>query len=324
MRIVLQCILFLNERPVIVRWSLVSSTSLQPEAVVVDRDIITSVQPNDLITKGGHIENIRDIIKESSARKYHILLIFLGRINGSDHRFFKRIDNIQPSNAPLTGYAYVATRKHALVKGTIIPTASDRTAIAPYSIKCASRSINKIELTNEMHSDATKEKITELAALPIRNPIQVIRLARKTGNIWASKKSLITQVTEVIINGSKGILATINCTKDHAQASDVVVIDNLSTKLIKHESSRTVSLSRILSNPIISTDFTPIGILALSVGRTSTPSYFPELLETQSLLLHLNCQGFHIYCSVLELKRVKIRLISSCAQGFNIMGMGGI
>ena len=310
MRIVLQCILFLNERPVIVRWSLVSSTSLQPKAVVVDREIITSVQPNDLITKGGHIENIRDIIKESSARKYHILLIFLGRINGSDHRFFKSIDSIQPSNAPLTGYAYVATRKHALVEGTIIPITSDRTAIAPYSIKCASRSINKIELTSEMHSDATKEKITALAALPIRNPIQVIRLARETGNMWASKNR-ITQVTEVIINGSKGILATINCTKDNAQATDVIVIDNPGTKLIKHESSRTVSRSRILSNPIISTAFTPIEILALSVERTSTPLYFPELLETQLLLLHLNCQEFHVYCAVLELKRVKVRLISS-------------
>ena len=325
MRIVPPFILFLYAATIIIiiiSFPLVASSSSQSEAASVDNKVLW-VELNEPITAAS-AENVAAAVREASTGNYNAMLISLDTFGGSADSTFKIIDSMQSSSVPVIGYVYPAG-KQALSAGTIILMASDYAAMAPYSTIGSSQPVIGTEPTNESKFvNAIKEKLTALAELHARNSTQVARFVTDNDNL-TPEKALKNHVIEVIANSPTDLLTRANGVKVRTLAGSEVVLNTLNTQLVKYESSVRVSLLRILSDPIISTAFLSIGILALIMGLSS-PGFGAEVLGAALLVLGLIGQGFDVNWAALALMGIGAGLLifELHVHGFGIIGIGGI
>jgi membrane-bound serine protease (ClpP class) len=312
MRIVL-LILFLSA----ISFPLVASQSELAEG----RSVLW-VEVNEPITAAS-AENVAAAVQEASTGRYSAILISLDTLGGSADSTFKIIDSIQSSSVPAIGYVYPAG-KHALSAGTIILMASDFAAMAPYSTIGSSQPVIGTEPTNESKFvNAIKEKIVTFAQLHGRNSTQAARFVTDNDNL-TPEKALGNHVIEVIANNPEDLLAKAHGVKVKTLAGEVV-LETLDAQLVKYEPSLRVSLLRILSDPIVSTMFLSIGVLALILGLSS-PGFGAEVLGVALLVVGLIGQGFAVNWAALALMAIGAGLLvfELHVHGFGIIGIGGI
>ena len=286
-----------------------------------DRKVLW-VQLNEPITAAS-AENIAAAVQEAATGKYNAMLISLDTFGGSADSTFKIIDGIQSSSVPVIGYVYPAG-KHALSAGTVILMASDYAAMAPYSTIGSSQPVIGTAPTNETKFvNAIVEKLVTLAELHGRNSTQVARFVTENDNL-TPEEALENHVIEVIAESPDDLLAKAHGAKVKTLAGEVV-LDTLDVQLVKYEPSLRVSLLRILSDPIISTTFLSIGILALILGLSS-PGFGAEVLGAVLLILGLIGQGFDVNWAALALMGIGAGLLvfELHVHGFGIIGVGGV
>jgi membrane-bound serine protease (ClpP class) len=286
-----------------------------------DRKVLW-VELNEPITAAS-AENVAAAVQEASTGKYDAILISLDTFGGSADSTFKIIDNIQSSNVPVIGYVYPAG-KHALSAGTIILMASDYAAMAPYSTIGSSQPVIGTEPTNETKFvNAIVAKLVTLAELHGRNSTQVARFVTDNDNL-TPEKALKNHVIEAIAENPQDLLTKAHGAKVRTLAGEVV-LDTLNAQLVKYEPSVRVSLLRILSDPIVSTMFLSIGVLALILGL-STPGFGAEVLGAVLLVLGIIGQGFDVNWAALVLMGIGAGLLvfELHVHGFGIIGVGGV
>jgi len=312
MRIVL-LILFLSA----ISFSLVASQS-----EIQDRKVLW-VELNEPITAAS-AENVAAAVQEGSTGKYDAILISLDTFGGSADSTFKIIDSMQSSNVPVIGYVYPAG-KHALSAGTIILMASDYAAMAPYSTIGSSQPVIGTEPTNETKFvNAIVAKLVTLAELHGRNSTQVARFVTDNDNL-TPENALKNHVIEAIAENPQDLLTKAHGVKVRTLAGGEVTLDTLDAQLVKYEPSLRVSLLRILSDPIVSTMFLSIGVLALILGLSS-PGFGAEVLGAVLLILGLIGQGFDVNWAALALMGIGAGLLvfELHVHGFGIIGVGGV
>jgi len=280
------------------------------------------VELNEPITAAS-AENVAAAVQEASTGNYNSILVSLDTFGGSADSTFKIIDSIQSSSVPVIGYVYPAG-KHALSAGTIILMASDYAAMAPYSTIGSSQPVIGTEPTNETKFvNAIVEKLVTLAELHGRNSTQVARFVTDNDNL-TPEEALRNHVIEAIAGSPDDLLAKAHGAKVKTLAGEVV-LDTLDAQLVKYEPSLRVSLLRILTDPIISTTFLSIGILALILGLSS-PGFGAEVLGAVLLILGLIGQGFGVNWAALALIGIGAGLLvfELHVHGFGIIGVGGV
>ena len=286
-----------------------------------DRKVLW-VELNEPITAAS-AENVAAAVQEASTGKYNAILISLDTFGGSADSTFKIIDNIQSSRVPVIGYVYPAG-KHALSAGTIILMASDYAAMAPYSTIGSSQPVIGTVPTNETKFvNAIVAKLVTLAELHGRNSTQVARFVTDNDNL-TPEKALKNHVIEAIAESPEDLLTKAHGAKVKTLAGEVV-LDTLNAQLVKYEPSVRVSLLRILSDPIVSTMFLSIGILALILGLSS-PGFGAEVFGAVLLILGIIGQGFDVNWAALALMGIGAGLLvfELHVHGFGIIGVGGV
>lgn len=287
-----------------------------------DRKILW-VELNEPITAAS-ADNVAAAVQEASTGKYNAIIISLDTFGGSADSTFKIIDNIQSSSVPVIGYVYPAG-KHALSAGTIILMASDYAAMAPYSTIGSSQPVIGTEPTNETKFvNAIVAKLVTLAELHGRNSTQVSRFVTDNDNLTPDK-ALKNHVIEAIAENPEDLLTKAHGVKVRTLAGGEVALDTLDAQLVKFEPSLRVSLLRILSDPIVSTMFLSIGVLALILGLSS-PGFGAEVLGASLLILGLIGQGFDVNWAALALMGIGAGLLvfELHVHGFGIIGVGGV
>jgi membrane-bound serine protease (ClpP class) len=287
-----------------------------------DRKVLW-VELNEPITSAS-AENVAAAVQEASTGKYNSILISLDTFGGSADSTFKIIDSIQSSTVPVMGYVYPAG-KHALSAGTIILMASDYAAMAPYSTIGSSQPVIGTEPTNETKFvNAIVAKLVTLAELHGRNSTQVARFVTDNDNL-TPEKALKNHVIEAIAESPEDLLTKAHGVKVRTLEGGEVTLDTTDARLIKYEPSLRVSLLRILSDPIVSTMFLSIGVLALILGLSS-PGFGAEVLGASLLILGLIGQGFDVNWAALALMGIGAGLLvfELHVHGFGIIGVGGV
>ena len=280
------------------------------------------VELNEPITAAS-AETVAAAVQETSTGRYNAVLISLDTFGGSADSTFKIIDSIQSSSVPVIGFVYPAG-KHALSAGTIILLASDYAAMAPYSTIGSSQPVIGTEPTNETKFvNAIAEKLVALAELHGRNSTQAARFVTHNDNLTPDK-ALKSHVIEAIAESPEELLAKADGVKVRMLKGEVV-LDTLDAQLVKYEPSVRVNLLKILSDPIISTMFLSIGILALVLGLSS-PGFGAEVLGAALLILGLIGQGFDVNWAALALMGIGAGLLvfELHVHGFGIIGIGGV
>jgi membrane-bound serine protease (ClpP class) len=280
------------------------------------------VELNEPITAAS-AENVAAAVQEASTGKYNAILISLDTFGGSADSTFRIIDDIQSSSVPVIGYVYPAG-KHALSAGTIILMASDFAAMAPYSTIGSSQPVIGTEPTNETKFvNAIVTKLVTLAELHGRNSTQVARFVTDNDNL-TPEMALRNHVIEAIAENPQDLLTKAHGTKVRTLAGEVV-LDTLNAQLVKYEPSVRVSLLRILTDPIVSTMFLSIGVLALILGL-STPGFGAEILGAVLLVLGIIGQGFDVNWAALALMGIGAGLLvfELHVHGFGVIGVGGV
>jgi membrane-bound serine protease (ClpP class) len=287
-----------------------------------DRKVLW-VELNEPITAAS-ADNVAAAVQETSTGKYNAILISLDTFGGSADSTFKIIDSIQSSSVPVIGYVYPAG-KHALSAGTIILMASDYAAMAPYSTIGSSQPVIGTEPTNETKFvNAIVAKLVTLAELHGRNSTQVSRFVTDNDNLTPDK-ALKNHVIEAIAESPEDLLTKANGIKVRTLGGGEVALDTQDAQLVKYEPSLRVSLLRILSDPIVSTMFLSIGVLALILGLSS-PGFGAEVLGAALLILGLIGQGFDVNWAALALMGIGAGLLvfELHVHGFGIIGVGGV
>jgi membrane-bound serine protease (ClpP class) len=291
------------------------------QSEAADRKVLW-VELNEPITPAS-AENVAAAVQDASTGKYNAILISLDTFGGSADSTFKIIGSMQSSTVPVIGYVYPAG-KQALSAGTIILMASDYAAMAPYSTIGSSQPVIGTEPTNETKFvNAIKEKLVALADLHGRNSTQIARFVTDNDNL-TPEKALENHVIEVIVNNPEDLLAKAHGAKVRTLAGEVV-LDTQDAQLVKYESSLRVILLRILSDPIVSTMFLSVGILAIILGLSS-PGFGAEVLGAALLVLGLIGQGFDVNWAALALMGIGAGLLvfELHVHGFGIIGIGGV
>lgn len=299
---------------------LVPLVALQSEAQ--DRKVLW-VELNEPITAAS-AENVAAAVQEASTGKYNAVLISLDTFGGSADSTFKIIDSIQSSSVPVIAYVYPAG-KHALSAGTIILMASDYAAMAPYSTIGSSQPVIGTEPTSETKFvNAIVEKLVTLAELHGRNATQAARFVTNNDNL-TPEKALKNRVIEAIAESPEDLLTKAHGVKVRTLAAGEVVLDTLDAQLVIYEPSLRVSLLRIFSDPIVSTMFLSIGVLAIILGLSS-PGFGAEVLGAVLLILGLVGQGFDVNWAALALMAIGAGLLvfELHVHGFGIIGVGGV
>lgn len=299
---------------------LVPLVALQSEA---ENRKVLWVELNEPITAAS-AENVAAAVQEASTGKYNAVLISLDTFGGSADSTFKIIDSIQSSSVPVIGYVYPAG-KHALSAGTIILMASDYAAMAPYSTIGSSQPVIGTEPTNETKFvNAIVEKLVTLAELHGRNSTQAARFVTNNDNL-TPEKALKNHVIEAIAESPEDLLTKVHGVEVRTLAAGEVVLDTLDAQLVKYDPSLRVSLLRIFSDPIVSTMFLSIGVLAIILGLSS-PGFGAEVIGAVLLILGLVGQGFDVNWAALALMAIGAGLLvfELHVHGFGIIGVGGV
>lgn len=287
-----------------------------------DRKVLW-VELNEPITAAS-AENVAAAVQEASTGRYNAILISLDTFGGSVDSTFQIIDSIQSSSVPVIGYVYPAGRQ-ALSAGTIILMASDYAAMAPYSTIGSAQPVIGTEPTNESKFvNAIVEKLVSLAELHGRNSTQAARFVTDNDNL-TPEKALASRVIEAVASSPEDLIAKAHGVKVTTLAKGAVVLDTLDAQLVRHEPSLRVNLLKILSDPIVSTTFMSIGILALILGLSS-PGFGAEVLGAVLLVLGLIGQGFDVNWAALALMGIGAGLLvfELHVHGFGIIGVGGV
>jgi len=269
-------------------------------------------------------ENVAAAVQEGSAGKYDAMLITLDTFGGSADSTFKIIDSMQSSSVPVIGYVY-PEGKQALSAGTILLMASDYAAMAPYSTIGSSQPVIGTEPTNETKFvNAIVAKLVTLAELHGRNSTQIARFVTDNDNL-TPESALKNHVIEAIAESPEDLLTKAHGVNVTTLAGGRVALNTMDAQLVKYEPSLRVSLLRILSDPIVSTMFLSIGVLAIILGLTS-PGFGAEVLGAALLILGLIGQGFDVNWAALALMGIGAALLvfELHVHGFGIFGVGGI
>ncbi len=280
------------------------------------------VELNEPITPGS-AEKVSAAVQEASAEKYNAILISLDTLGGSVDSTFKIIDAIQSSNVTVIGYVY-PPGKHAWSAGTIILMASDLAAMAPYSIIGSSQPVIGTVPTNESKIvNAIVGKLVSLAELHGRNSTQVARFVTHNDNL-TPEMALKNHVIEVIADNPDALMSKANGMKVRTLHGEVV-LDTLNAHIVKYQPSVRATLLSALSDPIVSTMFLSIGILAIILGL-SHPGFGAEVFGGILLLLGLVGQGFDVNWAALVFMGIGAGLLvfELHVHGFGIIGVGGV
>ena len=308
--------------PLILFLSAISFPLVASQSEAADKNVLW-VELNEPITAAS-AENVAAAVQEASSGKYNAILISLDTFGGSADSTFKIIDSIQSSTVPVIGYVY-PPGKHALSAGTIILMASDYGAMAPYSTIGSSQPVIGTEPTNETKFvNAIVAKLVTLAELHGRNSTQVARFVTNNDNL-TPERALKNHVIEAISDSPEDLLSKAHGAKVRTLAGGEVALDTLDAHLVKFEPSLRVSLLRILSDPIVSTMFLSIGVLAIILGLSS-PGFGAEVVGASLLILGLIGQGFDVNWAALALMGIGAGLLvfELHVHGFGIIGVGGI
>lgn len=280
------------------------------------------VELSEPITPGS-AEKVSAAVQEASTQKYNAILISLDTLGGSADSTFKIIDAIQSSSVPVIGYVYPAGG-HAWSAGTIILQASDLAAMSPYSVIGSSQPVIGTEPTNESKIvNAIVGKLVSLADLHGRNSTQVARFVTHNDNL-TPEMALQNHVIEVIANNPDDLMTKANgmtVTTLHGK----VVLDTSNAKIVPYQPSLRATLLGMLSDPIVSTMFLSIGVLAIILGL-SHPGFGAEVFGGVLLLLGLVGEGFNVNWAALVLVGIGAGLLvfELHVHGFGIIGVGGV
>ncbi|MDE1829646.1 MAG: nodulation protein NfeD [Thaumarchaeota archaeon] len=280
------------------------------------------VELSEPITPGS-AEKVSAAVQEASSQKYNAILITLDTLGGSADSTFKIIDSIQSSSVPVIGYVYPLGR-HAWSAGTIILEASDLAAMAPYTVIGSSQPVIGTEPTNESKIvNAIVGKLDSLSELHGRNSTEVERFVTHNDNLTPDL-ALKDHVIEIIADSPNDLMSKANGMKVRTLHGEIV-LDTGNATIVKYEPTVRASLLAILSDPIVSTMFLSIGILAIILGL-SHPGFGAEVFGGVLLLLGLVGQGFDVNWAALVLMGIGAGLLvfELHVHGFGIVGVGGV
>lgn len=293
----------------------VPSADAGPQEKVLVLEISEAITPasDDIITGA---------IEKAEKENFEALVISLDTPGGGLDETQVIIRTIENASVPVIGY--VPESGKAWSAGTLILMGTDIAAMAPFTVI---GSAQPVQMTAEGTKPIKDEKIINAlvkfsvatASKHGRNETFAEEVITKNKNLEA-QEALQTDVIEYVAPSIPNLLAQID-----GQQVKGKTLQTKNAEIENYEPPLSLSLLRIISNPIISSLLMILGIYGLIFG-ISSPGAGAEIFGIISITLGLIGTGFDINIGAifLILLGIGLLIIEIKVPGYGILGIAGL
>ena len=265
---------------------------------------------------------VADAIEKAENENFEALVISLDTPGGGLEETQIIIKDIENTSVPVIGY--VPESGKAWSAGTLILMGTDIAAMAPFTVI---GSAQPVQMSAEGIKPIKDEKIINAlvkfsvatASKHGRNETFAEEVITKNKNLDA-QEALETSVIEYIAPSIPNLLAR---TDGQHVKERTLQTENASTE--DYEPPLSLSLLRLVSNPMISSLLLTIGLYGIIFG-ISSPGAGAELLGIIAIILGLIGTGFDINIGafVLIILGIALLILEIKMPGFGIFGLAGL
>lgn len=265
---------------------------------------------------------IADAIEKAENENFEALVISLNTPGGGLDETQTIISTIENASVPVIGY--VPDSGKAWSAGTLILMGTDIAAMAPFTVI---GSAQPVQISAEGTKPITDEKIINaLVKFSVatanrhgRNETFAEEVITKNKNLDA-QEALQTGVIEYVAPSIPNLLVQTN-----GQQVKGKILQTENAEIENYEPPFSLSLLRLISNPIISSLLLTLGIYGLIFG-ISSPGAGAEVFGIISIALGLIGTGFDINIGAifLILLGIGLLIIEIKIPGFGIFGIAGL
>lgn len=265
---------------------------------------------------------IADAIEKAENENFEALVISLNTPGGGLDETQTIISTIENASVPVIGY--VPDSGRAWSAGTLILMGTDIAAMAPFTVI---GSAQPVQISAEGTKPITDEKIINaLVKFSVatanrhgRNETFAEEVITKNKNLDA-QEALQTGVIEYVAPSIPNLLVQTN-----GQQVKGKILQTENAEIENYEPPFSLSLLRLISNPIISSLLLTLGIYGLIFG-ISSPGAGAEIFGIISITLGLIGTGFNINIGAifLILLGIGLLIIEIKVPGFGIFGLAGL
>jgi membrane-bound serine protease (ClpP class) len=265
---------------------------------------------------------IADAIEKAENENFEALVISLDTPGGGLDETQTIISTIENASVPVIGY--VPESGKAWSAGTLILMGTDIAAMAPFTVM---GSAQPVQMSAEGTKPIEDEKIINAlvkfsvatASKHGRNETFAEEVITKNKNLDA-QEALGAGVIEYIAPSIPNLL-----TQTNGQQVKGKILQTENADIENYESPLSLSLLRLISNPIISSLLLTIGLYGIIFG-ISSPGVGAEVFGLISIVLGLVGTGFDINIGAifLILLGIGLLIIEIKVPGFGIFGLTGL
>ncbi|WP_292376032.1 NfeD family protein [Methanosarcina sp. UBA411] len=293
----------------------IPSVDAEPQQKVLVLEISEAITPasDDIIA---------DAIERAENENFEALVISLNTPGGGLDETQKIISSIENASVPVIGY--VPESGKAWSAGTLILMGTDIAAMAPFTVI---GSAQPVQMSAEGTKPIKDEKIINAlvkfsvatASKHGRNETFAEEVITKNKNL-DSQEALKAGVIEYVAPSIPDLLVQID-----GQQVKRRILQTENAEIENYEPPLSLSLLRLISNPIISSLLLTLGIYGLIFGIAS-PGAGAEVFGIISIALGLIGTGFDINIGAifLILLGIGLLIIEIKVPGFGIFGLAGL
>lgn len=292
-----------------------------PLAAAGPDDKVLVLEISEAITPASD-DIVADAIEKAENEKFEALVISLDTPGGGLDETQVIIRTIENASVPVIGY--VPESGKAWSAGTLILLGTDIAAMAPFTVIGSAQPVQiSAEGTKPIEDDKIINALVKFSVATAskhgRNETFAEEVITKNKNLDA-QEALETGVIEYVAPSIPNLLAQTN--------GQQVKGKNLQTENVgieNYEPPLSLSLLRLISNPIISSLLLTLGIYGLIFG-ISSPGAGAEVFGIMSIALGLIGTGFDINIGAifLILLGIGLLIIEIKVPGFGIFGLAGL
>lgn len=293
----------------------IPSADAEPQQKVLVLEISEAITP-------ASDDVIADAIEKAENENFEALVISLNTPGGGLDETQTIISTIENASVPVIGYVPESGR--AWSAGTLILMGTDIAAMAPFTVI---GSAQPVQISAEGTKPITEEKIINAlvkfsvatASKHGRNETFAEEVIKKNKNLEA-QEALKKGVIEYVAPSIPNLLTQIN-----GQQIKGKTLQTENAEIENYEPPISLSLLRLISNPIISSLLLTLGIYGLIFG-ISSPGAGAEIFGMISIALGLIGTGFDINIGAifLILLGIGLLIIEIKVPGFGIFGLAGL
>jgi membrane-bound serine protease (ClpP class) len=237
------------------------------------------------------VEQVKSVIAYAEDLGAKAVVFRINTLGGSADSMLQIVDTILASQIPTIGYVYPQA-SHALSAGTYILMGTDYAAMAPYSTIGSAQPVVGSEPTNEpKYINAFKAKMVSYAALHDRNITIAEKFVTEDVNLDAQEAKNLHAI-EAVEDNLEQLLTNANG-KNVIRGDVSFNLETYPFKLVYFDKPINVQILEYVTDPLLSSLFLSIGILAIIVG-ISTPGIGAEVAGAIMVLLGLIGLGINV------------------------------